>query len=130
MREHKERSNRHGRYRGLRHKRACLTGRGTLEQGSKNSPWPIIQIYFFDPAPAKGEDFGDVDFEAEMEWGGVTKEELEAAKARLDSQKAAEEKRMPPAIPLEIDPFKPDAPKGFGGKSGPKKDHKKPKADN
>ena len=98
--------------------------------GKHNAPWPIIQIYFFDPAPAKGEDFGDVDFEAEMEWGGVTKEELEAAKARLDSQKAAEEKRMPPAIPLEIDPFKPDAPKGFGGKSGPKKDHKKPKPDN
>ena len=60
MREHKERSNRHGRCRGLRHKRACLTGRGTLEQGSKNSPWPIIQIYFFDPAPPKNEECADV----------------------------------------------------------------------
>ena len=51
-------------------------------EGPKASPWPIIQIYFFDPAPAKEQDFGDVDFESEMEWGKTTKEELLLAKAR------------------------------------------------
>ena len=55
---------------------------------------------------------------------------MEETASEAAASKAAEEKRMPPAIPLEIDPFKPDAPKGFGGKSGPKKDHKKPKPDN
>jgi hypothetical protein len=28
------------------------------------SPWPIIQIYFFDPAPPKDVDYGDVDWES------------------------------------------------------------------
>lgn len=45
-------------------------------QGPKQSPWPIIQIYFFDPAPPKEEDFGDVDFDSEMEWGQTTKQVL------------------------------------------------------
>ena len=41
-------------------------------EGPKKSPWPIIQIYFFDPAPPKEQDFGDVDFETEIEWGQVS----------------------------------------------------------
>jgi len=51
-------------------------------EGPRASPWPIIQIHFFDPAPAKEQDFGDVDFESEIEWGKTTKEELLLAKAR------------------------------------------------
>jgi len=80
-------------------------------KGPKASPFPIIQIYFFDPAPAKAEDFGDVDFETEMEWGQTTKEELLEAKARVESKGSNPAPKMPPSIPLEIDPFK-----GFGNK--------------
>ena len=29
-------------------------------QGPQKSPWPIIQIYFFDPAPPKNTDCADV----------------------------------------------------------------------
>lgn len=83
-------------------------------QGPKKSPWPIIQIYFFDPAPPKEEDFGDVDFDSEIEWGQTTKEELLEAKARADAEETtgkSPEALMPPSIPLEVDPFK-----GFGDK--------------
>lgn len=79
-------------------------------KGSKNSPWPIIQIYFFDPAPPKNEECADVDFDAEIDWGQTTKEDLLEAKARAQAQgKEAATPPMPPSIPLEVDPFK-----GFG----------------
>ena len=52
----------------------------------------------------------------------ISQEELLQAKALLDAQKSAAETRMPPSIPLEIDPFKPGPGsdkadgKGFGKK--------------
>jgi len=48
------------------------------------SPYPIIQIYAYDPPPAKkeGEGLEDVEFDAEIDWGTTTADELRSAKAQ------------------------------------------------
>lgn len=68
--------------------------------GPKKSPWPIIQIYFFDPAPPKDIDYGDVDFETEIEWGQTTQEELLEAKARAEQTEGKTVNNPAPKMPV------------------------------